>query len=66
MAAGAVDEDYESSIWVRELLDGCLDPKLQKQIRDKYDRLKAYKKGGITYFKILVDTVFKMSSLTVK
>ena len=62
----AVDEDYESSIWVRELLEGCLDSELQKQVKDKYDRLDAYQKGGITYFKILVDTVFKMSSLTVK
>ena len=25
-----------------------------------------YQKGGITYFKIVGDTVFKMSSLTVK
>ncbi len=62
----AVDEDYESSIWVRELLEGCLDPELNKQVNEKYDCLDAYQKGGITYFKILVDTVFKMSNLTVK
>jgi hypothetical protein len=62
----AVNEDYESSIWMRELLEGCLDSELQKQVNDKFERLDAYEKGGITYFKILVDTVFKMSSLTVK
>jgi hypothetical protein len=62
----AVNEDYELSIWVRELLEGCLDPELKKQVNEKYDCLDAYQKGGITYFKILVDTVFKMSSLTVK
>ncbi len=62
----AVDKDYESSIWMRELLEGCLDSELQKQVNDKLDCLDAYEKGGITYFKILVDTVFKMSSLTVK
>ena len=62
----AVDEDYESSIWMRELLEGCLDAELQKQVNEKFERLDAYERGGITYFKILVDTVFKMSSLTVK
>jgi hypothetical protein len=62
----AVDADYESSVWTKELLEGCLDPELKKQVKDKYNRLNLYKKGGITYFKIVVDTVFKMSSLTVK
>jgi hypothetical protein len=62
----AVDVNYESSVWTKELLEGCLDPELKKQVKDKYDRLNLYKKGGITYFKIVVDTVFKMSSLTVK
>ena len=51
---------------MREVLEGCLDPELKKQVNEKYDHLDAYQKGGITYFKILVDTVFKMSSLTVK
>ena len=62
----ACDEDYESSIWTRELLEGCLDAELQKLVNDKFDLLDVYERGGITYFKILVDTVFKMSSLTVK
>jgi hypothetical protein len=62
----AVDKDYESSIWMKELLEGCLNSELQKQVNDKFERLDAYERGGITYFKILVDTVFKMSSLTVK
>jgi len=62
----AVDVDYESSVWTKELLEGCLDPELKKQVKDKYNRLDLYKRGGITYFKIVVDTVFKMSSLTVK
>ena len=61
----AFDEDYKSSIWIRELLEGCLDSELQKLVNDKFERLDAYERGGITYFKILVDTVFKMSSLTV-
>ena len=51
---------------MRELLEGCLDPELKKQVNKKYDRLNAYQKGGITYFKILVESVFKMGSLTVK
>ena len=62
----AADVDYESSIWTKELLESCLDPELKKQVKDQYDRLDLYQKGGITYFKIVVDTVFKMSSLTVK
>jgi hypothetical protein len=61
----AINVDYESSV-SKELLEGCLDPKLKKQVKDKYDCLDLYQKGGITYFKIMVDTVFKMSSLTVK
>ncbi len=62
----AVDVNYESSVWTKELLEGCLDPELKKQVKDKYNCLDLYKKGEITYFKIVVDTVFKMSSLTVK
>ena len=62
----AIEVDYKSSIWVRELLEGCLDPKLKKQVKDKYDCMDVYQKGGVTYFKIVVDTVFKMSSFTVK
>ena len=62
----AADVNYESSIWTKELLESCLDPKLKKQVKDQYDWLDLYQKGGITYFKIVVDTVFKMSSLTVK
>ena len=49
----AVDEDYKSSIWMKELLEGCLDSELQKQVNDKFERLDAYERGGITYFKIL-------------
>ncbi len=62
----AVNVNYESSVWTKELLKGCLDSEFKKQVKDKYNRLDLYKMGGITYFKIVVDTVFKMSSLTVK
>ncbi len=62
----AINVDYESSVWTKELLESCLDPKLKKQVKDKYNHLDLYKKGGITYFKIVVNIVFKMSSLTVK
>jgi hypothetical protein len=62
----AVDEDYESIIWMKELIEGCLNSELQKQVNDKFERLDGYERGEITYFKILVVTVFKMSSLTVK
>ena len=62
----ALDVDYKSSIWVKKLLEVCLDPKLKKQVKEKYDHLDAYQKGGVTYFKIVVDTVFKMSSSRVK
>jgi hypothetical protein len=61
-----VDKDYESSILMKEILEVCLNSELQKQVNDKFERLDGYERGGITYFKILVDTVFKMSRLTVK
>jgi hypothetical protein len=51
----AVDVHYKSSVWTKELLEGCLDPELKKQVKDKYNHLNLYKKGGITYFKIVVD-----------
>ena len=38
----AVDVDYKSSIWVRKLLEGCLDPELKKQVNDNYDCLNVY------------------------
>jgi hypothetical protein len=31
----AVDVDYESSVWTKELLESCLDPELKKQVKDK-------------------------------
>ena len=37
----AIDQDYELSIWVRELLESCLDTKLQKLVNDKFDLLDA-------------------------
>jgi hypothetical protein len=41
----AIDIDYESSVWTKEPLEGCLDPKLKKQVKDKYDCLNLYQKG---------------------
>ena len=38
-----------------------LDPKLKKQVYKRYSKLEAYQQGGITFFKITMDTVFKMS-----
>jgi hypothetical protein len=38
-----------------------LDPELKKQVNKKYSKLEGYQQGGITFFKITMDTVFKMS-----
>jgi hypothetical protein len=43
----AFNEDYESSIWMRELLKGCLDTELQKLVNDKFDLLDAYEREGL-------------------
>ncbi len=53
--------DHVSSIWIKELITDLLDPELKKQVNEKYSTLEVYQQGGITFFKITMDTVFKMS-----
>ena len=55
------DADHVSSIWIKELFTNLLDPELKKQVNKKYSKLEGYQQGGITFFKITMDTVFKMS-----
>ena len=55
------DANHVSSIWIKELVMNSLDPELKKQVYEKYSKLEAYQQGGITFFKITMDTVFKMS-----
>ena len=57
------DIDHVSSVWVKDLLTSSMDPVLRRQVDDKYSDLDDYQKGGVSYFKIVVDTVFKMSSM---
>ena len=56
------DSDHVSSIWIKELVMNLLDPELKKQVYERYSKLlEVYQQGGITFFKITMDTVFKMS-----
>jgi hypothetical protein len=55
------DADHVSSIWIKELITNLLDPELKKQVNKKYSKLEGYQQGGITFFRITMDTVFKMS-----
>ena len=41
-----------------------MDTELKRQVDEQYRELDLYQQGGISYFKIVVDTVFKMSSMT--
>ena len=56
-------EDMISSIWLKELLTSLLDVELRRQVKEIEQEQDIYQRGGITYFKIVVDTVFKMSSM---
>ena len=57
------DIDHVSNVWLKDLISNSLDPELKKQVDEKYRLLDDYQKGGISYFKIAVDTIFKMSSM---
>ena len=57
------NSNHISNIWIKDFMANCLDPKLKKQVDKKYTGLDDYKKGGISYFKIAADTIFKMSSM---
>ena len=57
------DVDHISNVMLKELMANSLDPELKKQVDEKYKLLDGYKKGGISYFKIAVDQIFKMSSM---
>jgi hypothetical protein len=41
-----------------------LDPELKKQVDEKYMLLDEYKRGGVSYFKTVIDIIFKMSSMS--
>ena len=58
------DVNHVSSIWIKDLLTSLMDPELKRQVDEQYSKLDLYQQGGISYFKIFVDTVFKMSSKT--
>jgi hypothetical protein len=55
------DADHVSSIWIKELIANLLDPELKKQVSKNYSKLEGYQQGDITFFKITMDTVLKMS-----
>ena len=56
--------DHVSSILIKDLLALSMDTELKRQVDEQYRELDLYQQGGISYFKIVVDTVFKMSSMT--
>ncbi len=59
-----LDVDHVSSIWIKDLLALSMDTELKRQVDEQYRELDLYQQGGISYFKIIVNTVFKMSSMT--
>jgi hypothetical protein len=58
------DVDHVSSIWIKDLLAALMDTELKRQVDEQYRELDLYQQGSISYFKIGMDTVFKMSSMT--
>jgi hypothetical protein len=54
------DLDHVSSIWIKDLLASLMDTELKKQVDEQYRELDLYQQRGISYFKIVMDTVFKM------
>ena len=57
----SADVDHVSNIWIKDLLTSSMDPELKRQVDEQYSELDLYQQGGISYFKITVDTIFKMS-----
>jgi len=57
------DEDMISSIWMQELLTSSMDVELRRQVEEIEQELDVYQRGGVTFFKIVMDTLFKMSTM---
>ena len=57
----SADVDHVGNIWIKDLLTSSMDPELKRQVDEQYSELGLYQQGGISYFKITVDTIFKMS-----
>jgi hypothetical protein len=55
------DADVESSLWVRKKLDNSVDDTLLVQIKQRFDKLPKAQRGGITLWKLLVDTLYENS-----
>ncbi len=58
------DVDHVSSIWTKDLLSNSMDPELRKVVEENFFKLDSYQQGGITFLKILLNTVFKMSRMS--
>ena len=58
------DVDHVSRIWIKDLLASLMDPELKRQVDENYSKMDLYQQEGTSNFKIDVDTVFKMSSMT--
>jgi hypothetical protein len=60
------DENNLTSMeWVKELLTNSCDVNLVKRIDKKIDCLAEYEQGGITYLKIALDKMFRMSNMVI-
>jgi hypothetical protein len=55
------DGDVESSNWVKQKLDNSVEPNLLVQVKQRFDKLPITQQGGLTLWKLLVDTLYANS-----
>jgi hypothetical protein len=53
----ATEEDVESLVWTAELLFNSTDTSLQTKIGEEFDKLPNNHKGGVVYFKIMMEQI---------
>ncbi len=51
--------------WVKEFLTNSCNINLVKRLDEKFNQLFEYEQGGITYLKIALDEMFKMSNMVI-
>jgi hypothetical protein len=59
------DNNLSSMEWVKEFFTLSCDINLVKCFDEKFDQLFEYEQGGITYLKIALDEMFKMSNMVI-
>ena len=60
------DDVQESNMWLKELLINSSTTTLHRKVCETHDALDVQEQGGVTYFKIMMETIVEMTEEVAK